>query len=225
MAIVPRETPDSIPARRVLVLYRFFAGDDRLLYVGMTKNPARRFEKHGYDKSWWSDVKRIEMEHHSTIVALREAERATIKNEKPVHNIRMNGHHPSRPQAPREDDLAVRWDPSEVGGLGLRAGVVYALGLSNGECPVGWIRGLDDIGITLVPFNWIIGLFDGSDRWVRYSDVRSWIRAEKEHLIPGERASDGFFYRDGTKDLWLMDPLAAFQTKWTTATGPRHDPH
>ena len=199
------------------ILYRFFASDGRLLYVGMTRNPAQRFDNHSSDKPWWSEVGRIEIEHYPTLEDLREAERLAIQTDKPLHNVRMNGNS-AQSRAPQEEDFTVKFEPSSR--IGLRVGVVYAIGLSNGECPVGMVREFDDIGVTLIPFNWIWGGFDGPDTWVRQSDVRCWLRAEKERLTHGERASDGFFYPPTVKELWLMDPLADFQTKWTAEAVP-----
>ena len=74
----------------VFTLYRFYAADDTLLYVGLTVNPGKRMEKHAYGKPWWAEVARIAMEQHGSIEALREAERDAIKTEKPRHNVRMN---------------------------------------------------------------------------------------------------------------------------------------
>lgn len=82
-------------------LYRFFADGGELLYVGRTRNPARRFEKHSHEKPWWEAVSRIEMEQLPTHELLCRAENAAIKAEKPRHNIRGNGHEPPhRHQAP-----------------------------------------------------------------------------------------------------------------------------
>lgn len=71
-------------------LYRFFAADDTLLYVGLTVNPGRRMEKHRATQPWWKDDARIEMEQHADIATLRAAEREAIETEKPLFNQRMN---------------------------------------------------------------------------------------------------------------------------------------
>jgi predicted GIY-YIG superfamily endonuclease len=76
-------------ARQHHILYRFYDDEDSLLYVGITTNPGRRFEKHDYEKSWWGSVARIDVEHFADRESLLAAERAAVKNEKPVHNIRM----------------------------------------------------------------------------------------------------------------------------------------
>lgn len=183
------------------ILYRFFAADDTLLYVGMTRNPARRFEKHSSEKPWWSGVARIEIEHFATRDELKEAERCAIQDEKPVHNIRMNGGGRAEQQQP-------------VSHCGLRVGSVYALGTGDGECPVGIVIGLDDDGVTLALFRWGLGDFSGSKTWVPYAAIKKWVAAEKEAVVPKQRASDGFFYNSDVKELFLMDPLAGFQRRW-----------
>lgn len=108
---------DRAERNRLYTLYRFYAADDTLLYIGLTVNPGRRMEKHAYDKPWWADVARIAMEQHPNLDALRAAERHAIETEKPLHNIRMNGGTPGRetsaPTAPSEptaiDGLVGRW--------------------------------------------------------------------------------------------------------------------
>jgi predicted GIY-YIG superfamily endonuclease len=72
-------------------LYRFYAADDSLLYIGRTINPGKRMEKHRATQPWWSDVARIEMEQLPNLETLMVAEREAIETEKPLHNIRMNG--------------------------------------------------------------------------------------------------------------------------------------
>ena len=72
-------------------LYRFFGHDDQLLYVGLTINPGRRFQKHMAEKPWWTEVAKVTMEQHPDLAALRAAEAAAIKTEHPLHNVRMNG--------------------------------------------------------------------------------------------------------------------------------------
>lgn len=75
-------------------LYRFYGFDGALLYVGITQNPSRRFEKHKGEKSWWSEISRIELEQHPTRDALATAEREAIKTEKPHYNDRLNDFRP-----------------------------------------------------------------------------------------------------------------------------------
>lgn len=186
------------------VLYRFFAGDDRLLYVGMTRNPSRRFEKHSGEKSWWSEVARIEMEHHSTLPELREAERQAIQHDKPIHNIRMNNGTVGKPRP--------------VSRCGLTVGSVYALGLDDGECPVGLVESLDDSGVTLTLYSWMVGLFDLSDTWVPYCTIKRWVRADK--MSKDAAMADGWHERIAQIGVFAMDPLADFQMKWTGYVAP-----
>lgn len=43
-------------------LYRFYADDGALLYVGITLNPTGRWNDHRHDKPWWTDVADIKLE-------------------------------------------------------------------------------------------------------------------------------------------------------------------
>ncbi len=83
--------PSTSQSPSVFVLYRFYNEDDSLLYVGLTRDPSRRISQHAGDKSWWTNVSRIEIAHFDSLEELRSAERDAITTEKPVHNVRMNG--------------------------------------------------------------------------------------------------------------------------------------
>lgn len=71
-------------------LYRLFASDDQLLYVGIAGNPGRRFEQHAHDKPWWSEVSRVSLTHFPGRIEALEAERDAIRAERPQHNIVHN---------------------------------------------------------------------------------------------------------------------------------------
>lgn len=68
-------------------LYRLFAADGELLYIGITKNLARRFERHAAEKDWWPEVSRKAIEWYETRDAAEIAEEAAIKIKKPRYNI------------------------------------------------------------------------------------------------------------------------------------------
>lgn len=71
-------------------LYRFFAADNKLLYVGRTANPSRRFKSHSVEKDWWENIAHIKMEHFPDAPSLAKAEVEAIKGEKPQHNVQHN---------------------------------------------------------------------------------------------------------------------------------------
>lgn len=68
-------------------LYRLFAADDTVLYVGVAKRFGRRWEQHAKARPWWPHV------DHQTVYwyPAREdallAEKAAIEAERPVYNI------------------------------------------------------------------------------------------------------------------------------------------
>jgi hypothetical protein len=72
------------------VLYRFYATDDALLYIGITIDPSHRFKQHGSDKTWWHEVARIELETFENRSEVLEAEKLAIKAERPKYNIVHN---------------------------------------------------------------------------------------------------------------------------------------
>lgn len=71
-------------------LYRFYAGDDTLLYVGITNDPGNRFTRHRADKTWWYEIATVRLQYFDDRLALARAERQAIEREDPVYNIRMN---------------------------------------------------------------------------------------------------------------------------------------
>lgn len=79
-------------------LYRFFAADDALLYVGITCDVGKRWDRHSREKPWWTDVARSTVEHFESREAVLAAEEKAIRTEKPKHNVRHNrGPAPAEP--------------------------------------------------------------------------------------------------------------------------------
>lgn len=145
-------------------LYRFYAADDSLLYVGITNNPARRFSKHRDEKDWWLDVTRIEMEQFDSREALLSAEKVAIKTESPALNIRLNRGTP-RPEPvaePAQDVLVGLWFHS------------YEIGNSGEE--INWqgkVLGRADRSYLVQLFSWWTG--EPTDQvLVRDGDMRRW---------------------------------------------------
>lgn len=68
-------------------LYRFYDGSGQLLYVGVSNHPIPRYDQHGNEKPWWSEVATSKMEHHSTRDAALTAEAVAIRDERPRHNV------------------------------------------------------------------------------------------------------------------------------------------
>lgn len=89
------EVGDEVPT----ALYRFYAKDGRLLYVGITDSVKVRFKQHAAEKSWWGDVARKTVAWFQTRDAALAAESAAIRNERPIHNIQGAGHAPSSPSS------------------------------------------------------------------------------------------------------------------------------
>lgn len=67
-------------------VYRYYDAEDRLLYIGMSEDPALRMKQHAADKPWWAAVADAALEWHSTREAAAEAEVLAIKAEDPLHN-------------------------------------------------------------------------------------------------------------------------------------------
>lgn len=67
-------------------LYRFFDGEDTLLYVGISANPGVRLLQHREDKPL-RRVRVIELEWFDTAGAAKAAERKAIAYERPLWNV------------------------------------------------------------------------------------------------------------------------------------------
>ncbi|HEY9408453.1 MAG TPA: GntR family transcriptional regulator [Jiangellaceae bacterium] len=71
-------------------LYRLYDATDRLLYIGITKTPATRWQQHAREKSdsWWSDVARKTIEWFNSRPEAEVAEVNAIRTEGPPYNDR-----------------------------------------------------------------------------------------------------------------------------------------
>lgn len=83
-------------------LYRMFAADGTLLYIGIARDFGKRWTQHAASKPWWPDVQRQTVDWYPDRPAAEQAEREAIKAERPVHNIAGTPRRfkPTRPQAP-----------------------------------------------------------------------------------------------------------------------------
>ena len=81
-------------------VYTFVGDDDEVLYIGCTRNVMQRVQQHAYERGWWGDVARIELQHFPNLPEARFAERRLIEEKRPVHNVKHN-------RGPRMADLEV----------------------------------------------------------------------------------------------------------------------
>jgi predicted GIY-YIG superfamily endonuclease len=89
-------------------LYRFFAADGSLLYVGITCDVGGRWKQHSKDKPWWTEVVGCTLEHFDDRVSVLAAEQAAIQTERPRYNIVHN--RPRLPKPRRRATQRVVWD-------------------------------------------------------------------------------------------------------------------
>lgn len=139
-------------------LYRFYAADDTLLYVGLTINPGQRLTNHARKKEWWSNVAEIRLEQHDSHADLVAAEREAIKVEKPLHNVIHNG----RPRVIAHPTRLYK---------GMEIGDAYGLALHNGTFLICLIEDGDEQGVDVIPWMPTNELFAGAVRWVDGSEI------------------------------------------------------
>lgn len=186
-------------------LYRLYNDNDRLLYVGIARNWARRAVQHSEQKSWWPEVARTALETHPTRDAALDAEREAIKTEHPIHNVKHNG----------KTDTSRRTTIKPTMGLPLREGQAVALRLSTCPSPpVGLITAIDDDFVQLDLYSWLTCAFGGPRRVYRISDVIE-IEWADSFTATGGWEPDGCRYEKGIT-VFEMEALAAFQTRHDT---------
>jgi predicted GIY-YIG superfamily endonuclease len=69
-------------------LYRHFAKDGTLLYVGISKSAIQRLFEHKDDSFWFNDIAKMTIENFHSREEVKLAEKEAIKNENPLYNIR-----------------------------------------------------------------------------------------------------------------------------------------
>ncbi|MFD5566618.1 GIY-YIG nuclease family protein [Streptomyces cadmiisoli] len=87
--VLPTVEPETPPDVRT-ALYRMRNSDGRLLYIGISANPLRRWPQHAADKPWWPDVSDLSMQWFENRSAALAAEARAIRTERPLHNVVHN---------------------------------------------------------------------------------------------------------------------------------------
>lgn len=67
-------------------LYRHFAADGKLLYIGISLSAVNRLSQHSEHAPWFREIARVEIEPHPTREAAMKAEVAAIMAERPLYN-------------------------------------------------------------------------------------------------------------------------------------------
>lgn len=81
-------------------LYRFYAPDGSLLYVGVTGSLRRRFGQHARSARWWQSGMRRTVAFYLTEADALAAETQAILNEGPRFNLKVTGGHRPRRRQP-----------------------------------------------------------------------------------------------------------------------------
>jgi predicted GIY-YIG superfamily endonuclease len=68
------------------LVYRVFASDGTLLYIGSTLDLDMRFQRHSTHSEWFPEARRITIEWIQGLNAARAAEAAAIAAEHPKYN-------------------------------------------------------------------------------------------------------------------------------------------
>lgn len=79
--------PERKTNARLYQVYRYFAADGTLLYIGSSFNAVKRAFEHKRHSHWYPKAVRIEMQTFPSRAAMRTAETQAIKSERPKHNV------------------------------------------------------------------------------------------------------------------------------------------
>jgi predicted GIY-YIG superfamily endonuclease len=71
-------------------LYRLYAADDTLLYIGISNRPELRLENHQKHKDWWHEVDTYTTDGYMDRREAEAAEVAAIQAERPLYNVAHN---------------------------------------------------------------------------------------------------------------------------------------
>lgn len=75
--------------RKPHLVYRFYDRRGRLLYVGCTVDPKRRFRDHRCQRPWWSDVAEVTGWWYPDQFTARDVEARAIATELPIYNVQV----------------------------------------------------------------------------------------------------------------------------------------
>ncbi|WPO69947.1 GIY-YIG nuclease family protein [Streptomyces sp. KN37] len=67
-------------------LYRLFNAEGDLLYVGISKNPRKRWGQHALEKPWWHEIAEKTVEWHPDRATAEALETQAIVDEKPAYD-------------------------------------------------------------------------------------------------------------------------------------------
>lgn len=71
-------------------IYRAYAADCRLLYIGQTRQPEARIRNHARQSHWFAEAAEWEFEQVAGWYEMQAAEKAAIKTERPLYNVQHN---------------------------------------------------------------------------------------------------------------------------------------
>ena len=184
-------------------LYRIWGNDDQLLYIGISKSALGRLGQHLTEKTWSADIANVTIETFPTRELAAAAEIAAIKAEKPLHNVVHNGHTQHNKNVKVRTTNRPRFMLQGPGApRGAKVGDFVAIGMSNGQCPVGRVALIeelyDDTSILLELKSWVTG-------WYGHDSCSFWFSEIEHHRLIKQ---DNGYVNDTC--------LGTFQSNWVT---------
>jgi hypothetical protein len=124
-------------------LYRFYDTSGRLLYIGITHDPEVRFKRHAEVSGWWYLQARVEWAWYGSRAEAEDAERAAIRDERPLYNFvhslpghgrKAGRHYPERQPTRRAASVVTPppWEPTAEQAAALHAIEAAAAAVDSG---------------------------------------------------------------------------------------------
>lgn len=111
-------------------VYRHYDADGALLYVGLSRNPLKRWGQHKALALWFYDISRIEIQWFDSREEASDAEIRAVKSERPIFNTVHNTANPQRKKSKAQPQI---FDASEVAPPALAGDLMVGVVLPDDE--------------------------------------------------------------------------------------------
>lgn len=176
-------------------LYRFFAEDGALLYVGITAALPTRLANHRDDKPWWTEVARATIAHYPDRESVLAAELVAIKAELPRYNVQ---HNTGRPIATAVD---ARKTPNWRGWCNEPAGDIWQFrSRTSGYQKEEPLRLYWELHCDPISDDWLPGEISAEELW------RVWITR-----YPNDEHAEALFGPGAMRIWWFVDGHSVFE--------------
>ena len=165
--------PSPNASRGRTAVYRIRDEDGVLIYIGMTNNPAFRWNSHQMIQPWWGEVHSVTFEWHETRDEAAAAEKAAIFAEQPKYNVTYIKPSSGRKWRQHPDITPVDWENSDLEPRDDDENLLNLEGVAERIAVNSTTTALNALKRTAGPKGFMIG----TNRVFRKGEIRAWIAA------------------------------------------------